>query len=208
MIFSAPSVRGLLSGAKTQTRRLVNLRSLGVDFIGAGGKDGDDWNDPTAWGYEAEDGEWWTLAADNPLSCAIPPPHGLPGDHLWIREVWAAPHDYDHLKPREIPRGTRIHYRATEEPSGLLWRSPLFLLEWAARAERWEITEVRVQRLQEIGEEDCVAEGFGSDEALSPDGWRSTPRGWFGGVWEKLNGKRASWSSDPWVWAISFRRVA
>jgi hypothetical protein len=88
---------------------------------------------------------------------------------------------------------------------------------WASRL-TLEITEVRVQRLQEISEDDAAAEGMvlkpidtypGVKAWHAPDGWsHKTARGAFDHGWDGINGKRAPWASNPWVWAITFRRGA
>jgi hypothetical protein len=83
-----------------------------------------------------------------------------------------------------------------------------------------EITDVRVQRLQDITDDDAKAEGireftmtaagretrlYGTDPLASEQG--RTPREGFQIAWDAINGKRARWAVNPWVWAISFRRV-
>jgi hypothetical protein len=83
---------------------------------------------------------------------------------------------------------------------------------WASRL-TLEIAEVRCQRLQEISEDDAIAEGMG-DKIIS-HGWNaeekavvlSSPIGRFCILWDEINAKRAPWSSNPWCWAITFQRV-
>lgn len=74
-----------------------------------------------------------------------------------------------------------------------------------------EIAEVRVQRLQEISEDDCEAEGLTDEDTRCEGECGATPcmllRPAFQRLWDSINGKRAPWSSNPWVWAISFRRL-
>lgn len=174
IIFSAPMVRAILAGQKTQTRReakgLIGFTAIGQPV---------------------------TVSRDG-FPCEYICPYGKPGDRLWVREAWAAPHAHDHLVPRWIPRDARIHYAATEDRGGLIWRSPIFMPRWASRI-TLEITGIRVERLQDISAVDCWAEGIGH----SPD---VDPRHEYTELWESLNGA-GSWAANPWVWALAFRRV-
>lgn len=80
------------------------------------------------------------------------------------------------------------------------WQSPLFMPKKAARI--WlEITDIGVERLQEISMEDCVKEGCGGS-----GGWEYSPDQQFQDLWESINGKE-SWESNPFVWCISFKRI-
>lgn len=81
------------------------------------------------------------------------------------------------------------------------WRASIHMPRWASRL-TLEVTEVRVQRLREISEEDVLAEGVTA--ADDPDVTREA----FRFLWDAINGKRAPWESNPWVWAISFRKWA
>lgn len=115
--------------------------------------------------------------------------------------------------------------------SDLRWLSPIFMPRWASRI-TLEITDVRVERIQDISEADAIAEGIepnwigpldkgpngaGSDGWLG-DSWRHytngvdgepayTPAESYRSLWDSINAKRAPWDSNPWVWCISFRRV-
>lgn len=130
---------------------------------------------------------------------------------------------------RPVPDRQRICYldeatplEANRELLGP-WRNPLFMPRWASRL-TLEITEVRVQRLQEISEEDARAEGvvdglvpadeygpvrigyvFGADDGRCT--LYATARDSYAVVWDRINGKRAQWSSNPFAWAVSFRRL-
>ncbi|MFZ5833600.1 MAG: hypothetical protein ACOY3P_26225, partial [Planctomycetota bacterium] len=89
ILFSDPMVRAILAGHKTQTRRVVTKP---LDFIGAGGKDGEEWNDPNYWGWEDGEnnpGSFFVLGRNPPHpDVAIGCPYGEPGDRLWVREAW------------------------------------------------------------------------------------------------------------------------
>lgn len=109
-------------------------------------------------------------------------PYGQLFDRLWVRESWQCNHaDQDRSK---------VNYRA-DGRDRLLWTPSIHMPRWASRI-TLEVTDVRVQRLQDISEEDAKAEGAEGREA-------------FASLWDAINGNRASWASNPWTWAIGFR---
>lgn len=150
-------------------------------------------------------------------------PLGRPGDRLWVPETWAVVHDDDTMpeaqaleEAREQMPWASIAYR--EQAIGgyaashlRRWLSSASMPRWASRI-TLEITEVRVQRLQEISEEDAQAEGVYNDHS-TPDGWGfeatcgNVYRRNFARSWDSINGKKAPWSSNPWPWCLSFRRI-
>jgi hypothetical protein len=232
IIFSGESVRGILAGTKTQTRRIVNMR-VPMGFIGGRGE-GDD---PSKWGYWGEDGwgRWYVLAQglDEHFqngSVSIRPPHGEPGDHLWIRETWAKvfdgdpPHDEDgpsHVEYRSDTGGARYPGEwpddCGDDPECGRWKSPMYMHRWASRIDL-EIVTVRPERLQSITEEDAVEEGmqFHDGHGVGHSGWRHdvnhgyvcpSAREAFAQAWQLINGKLATWYSNPWVWRIEFERL-
>jgi hypothetical protein len=184
ILFSAPMVRALLAGTKTQTRR-----ELAPDLFVSGG------------------GAVVRMVSVGPATTGIQEvrcPYG--GSRLWVRETWAAPHTYDHLPPRLIPQDARIHYAATEERGGLLWRPSIHMPRWASRI-TLEVTGVRVERLQDISIADAMAEGVVETNAnlrgLEPCmEWRYA----YEDLWRQINGPD-SWDANPWVWVIEFRRT-
>lgn len=189
IIFNAPMVRALLAGTKTQTRRIakpVKHPDLGNVYS------------PGALVLEHEPQHVIDRAC----------PYGQPGgDRLYVRETWAAPHAYDHLPPRLIPQDARIHYAATEDRGGLLWRPSIHMPRWANRI-TLEVTGVRVERLQDISAADARAEGCpdkpvdGAEQA-SID---LLAKLWYHDLWEQINGLD-SWAANPWVWVVEFKRV-
>ena len=195
ILFSAPMVRAMLDGSKTQTRRVVK-------FDDSRGR----WD---AHGYYAVTDYTivkvpWT---EQTIRQVIPCKFGDRGDHLWVRETWAAPHAFDHLPPRLIPSGTRFHYRASEDAGGLLWRPSIHMPRFASRISL-EITGVRVERLQDISEADCRAEGCSGGHGSIPGyGYAATPLEHYHWLWNSINGQGA-WESRPWIWAIEFRKAA
>ncbi len=178
ILMSAPMVRAILEGRKTQTRRVYKPREV------------DNVEDPHG------------------ALFAFPTPYGSPGDRLWVRETWSHDaHDLDTCRAAHEDASPGIgygpYYRSTEvAPDTLRWKPSIFMPRWASRI-TLEVTEVRVQRLQEISEDDAKAEGC---EPSGSAGF-ATARGLYAALWDSINGARAPWPSNPWVWAITFRRL-
>jgi hypothetical protein len=184
ILFSGPMVRAILDGSKTQTRRVA--------------KEFDE--------MPNLDGILQRFPHQN--GC----PHGAPGDRLWVRETWAVQHEYDAAAPSEIGASARWHYAATEDLGGLRKRPSIFLPRRGSRI-LLEITDVRVQRLQEISEGDARAEGAqkswtAADLIDRAAGWPrlASYRSGFQSLWESINGT-GSWDANPLVWAITFQRL-
>ncbi len=195
MLFSGPMVRAILDGRKTMTRRVVKQRDL------------DAMEGKMLADYEAHN--WCT--------------YGRIGDRLWVRETWRPAYDADlfccveyradaaKIKP---PMGALTedqgHRFADDCPddSGLHmhWRPSIFMPRWASRI-TLEVTAVRVERVQDITTEDATAEGVCEfNDCHAPMLHVSL----FGELWDSINGKRkgCAWADNPWVWVVSFRRVA
>lgn len=186
ILFSAPMVRAILTGNKTQTRRVVKLnRHYQIE----------ERDDGSLWPWMYDDDR----ASDSWLAC----PYGMPGDRLWVRETWRTERDFDHLPPRDLDptmTATPVQYEAGPHADVLdgKLRPSMFMPRWASRI-TLEVTAVRVQRLQDISEADAIAEGVYTDPACPAyDGYRA--------LWESINGPN-SWDANPWVWAITFKRT-
>ena len=217
ILFSAPMVRALLAGNKTQTRRVVKpqppLAARDAGCITSS-------TDPS------HVGAWWWLDSLDLLEAGVVGeefrcPHGQPGDRLWVRETFAT-------------CGSRVRYRADQaDPNDYPgvnfqpWRPSIHMPRSASRI-TLEITDVRVQRLHDITCEDILAEGVRvpaceqTGNALidisTPDGpgafltreqFKNPDallRAHWAALWCAING-RASWDANPWVWAITFQRV-
>lgn len=204
ILFSGALVRAILAGTKTQTRRIVDMRD--VDFIGPGGCNGPNRDDPSCWGYEADDGRWYTLDQATPRSThqdKIRCPYGAHGDSLWVRETWATvPWNAGaelHC-PEQDHDEQGVRYRATwdKHHSGP-WRPSIFMRRWASRI-TLRVEGVRAERLQDITEDDARAEGL----ALEPLIQVGKATGCFARLWDEINGKRAPWGSNPFVWVVGF----
>lgn len=210
ILFSAPMVRALLAGTKTQTRRIVP--STGTISWWGFPCDGDTTHPHPDRRCEApRDGAHHYHDANGfnwgDLDC----PYGKPGDRLWVRETFASFRDQKRAKPtdasivvftdgRSIERDGRIT-RAPEAfaPNAISWRPSIHLPRWASRI-LLEVTDVRVERLQSISREDALAEGVNPQSIVHP-------RDQYLDLWDSLNGDRAHSSTNPWVWVVSFRRV-
>ncbi len=217
ILFSGPMVRAILDGRKTQTRRVIKPQPVPMGVSSYGGtRQGWNWKRETlnrSWNDDDKDPYRKTCLATKALSGHCP--YGQPGDRLWVRETWGRIHPGALSKLDPDPKSTfwRIAYRADGEtvPSmeehGEKWKPSIFMPEFASRI-TLEIESVRVDRVQEITEEDAKAEGVefmrfhpDSDETLSS-------RDLFEILWDSINLERGfGWESNPWVWVITFRRI-
>lgn len=183
IIFTGESVRAILEGRKTQTRRVVKPQPV----------DGKIW-----WESEWEGGGSFV---SSPLdSVRTVWKSYRVGDLLYVKEAW----DGVQLQGG----GSLVSYKAngdTPVHDGNKWKSPLFMPRWAARL-FLRVTEVRVERLQHMIEQDAWAEGFSHtiDEQPGATTKRSAVS-YYAEAWDKINGKKHPWSSNPWVWVISFK---
>lgn len=203
--FKAPMIQAIRAGRKSMTRRVMRRQPE---------RHGDRmrWCPPGA-KYDAKLDMWvpsceWdasrpvmeTGAASIVEHC----PHGKPGDRLWVKEAWALvacasgcdkyPDGFDPIKPSVLQRNAPregVCYRATWTKSRPgRWRPSIHMPRWASRI-LLEITDVRVERLQDVSEADAMAEGFASVAD-------------FGEAWSRMYGLESMYS-DPWLWVVSFR---
>ncbi len=203
IIMGAESVRAILAGTKTQTRRVVKPQPrwwLGYTLNERG--DG-----------AIQCGPDYPDAEEDHVRC----PYGGPGDRLWIKEGFAVAYTDGNDRPLAEPP---IIYRLgvpDPAPDGYTaWRSPLFMPRRYSRL-TLEVVAVRVERLQDISADDCIAEGYPASPLPTlysyqdAMGQRYEVYGRhtaFFAAWDALNAKRGyPWASNPWVWAITFRRV-
>jgi len=235
IIMSGNHPKLILDGTKSMTRRVLRPQpDLGLDkcerysHIDVGNyhptlidKDGEMYPGDEIFGAYTDDGEWvWKC------------PYGQVGDRLIIKETWATENRYNHLKPSEVPQTAKIWYLADGQYNPQIMgkvRSARFMCRWMSRLTP-PITEVRVEKVQEITFEDCLAEGlfalppdmiaeFGKDwqppqangkepvDELADD-LESETKHIFSKLWDSLNAKRGySWEVNPWVWVISFKLI-
>lgn len=209
ILFSASMVRAILAGTKTQTRRVCKPATADSIRWAMGGDDErpaisffeGGWNGP-AWYVHSEE-----YPEEGSLSFACP--YGQPGDRLWVRETWAP---FDSFNENMAPPEARACYRADHsfaiEPTR--WKPSIFMPRWASRI-TLEVTDIRVERLQDISEADAWAEGVEStnlpDPYVDSFGLTTPGRAGYAQLWESINGPE-SWDANPWVWCISFKSVA
>ena len=185
ILFSAQMVRAILDGHKTQTRRVVKVGDTIEER-----DDGTRWPYFTTWTH-GDDGSPWA-------SC----PYGEPGDRLWVREsfVYRSKHDrYYYKADHEAP------FTAPYAHGG--WKPSIHMPRAASRL-TLDVTAIRVERLQAISGDDAKAEGAPTfaDDPLRGAG-NMAALSWFRSLWDDINGDRASWESNPWVWVVEFSRV-
>lgn len=213
ILFSAPMVQAILDGRKTQTRRVVkpqpHIDSMGNFCVG-------DLN------YGQDNGPCTRNFAK--WKC----PYGQVGDRLWVRENTQADHSHDMVTlSKYAADGVPVLYLHTSDPeydgSVAHWQYPrevrpsIHMPRWASRIDLL-IKAVRVERLNDISEEDARAEGIKTishgregnyyhhtRDGISPDNF-CFPDGAFKDLWTRINGPE-SWAANPWVWVVEFERV-
>lgn len=226
ILFSGEMIRAILDGRKTQTRRGIQLSTDPSSYDRAG---------LVNIGIPPDVEQRWTLFHKEPhgqqysLSRCR---YGKPGDRLWVREgfyqygkwikngrtktgkqAWT-------FKPTKHADGEDV--RLTDNPPEVVrpnkYRKPgwykrpsIFMPRWASRI-LLELTDVRVERLQEISAEDCIAEGI--EDVWSrkyptwPKGAIEGCRGEFRDLWNSINAKRGlGWDVNPWVWVVEFKKL-
>lgn len=198
IIYNSEMVRAILEGRKTQTRRVIKANIL----------------PKKAYIKELND----MILSILKKRC----PYGTIGDRLWVRETWQN-------MPDDI--GNNLIYRATEgdiagydldnTPIKFKWQSPLYMHRWASRI-TLEITNIRVERVQNINVVDAISEGIKLNQEIidfmenSPNeflGWgideyKDDIIGSFTNLWNSINEKRGyGWEKNPWVWVIEFKKI-
>lgn len=206
ILFNGPMVRAILEGRKTVTRRPVKATKAHADgFMML--DHGKGWRPYNAFGDFASDHE----GMEYPIAC----PYGKLGDRLWVRETCFI-NDYREASVPEQERADcEIHYRADGIPDFegeeelIRWRPSIHMPRWASRI-LLEVTDVRVERLQDITEEQALAEGIkkhsdGGYHVEDGKHFSDSPVESFACLWSSVGG---DWDANPWVWCVSFKRIA
>lgn len=191
ILFSAPMVRAILDGRKTQTRRIVNkkhlqfLSNITENFL---------------------DGKWDQR----------PFPYGKPGDRLWVREthwmdkrdILCAVMDLDGFAVDAHPAGRNKFVKDFHSlKNNKFWKKrPSIHMPRIASRILLEVKNVRVERLQDISEEDAIAEGVDGENEAAEIGcsWYEKPKRAYRRLWNSINGT-GSWDLNPWVWVVEFK---
>lgn len=213
ILFSGPMVKAILEGKKTQTRRVIATPANNLRI-----------REGTVETKLSAGGAW------RPWMAIDKSPYGAVGDVLWVREnlfidgyldvSYTA--DDEMVTADEVPDWT---YRGNE------WHGTvpsIHMPRWASRISL-EVTRVRVERLQDITEEDAIAEGVEPNWAGELSGWSAEEHGYidysvtddeeadgvcftardsYRTLWNSINAKRGyGWDANPWVWVIEFKKV-
>lgn len=224
MIFNAEMVRAILDGRKTQTRRIMKVQpesnQLGLLLITDSTRHSDigkyHWAESNATGNHVR---------SKLFSC----PFGAVGDQIWVRETFQGPlFDYELMdeyledsskfeKPEfcqyAADGGHRPEYQDADDNLRHGWRPSIHMPRWASRI-LLEITDVRVDRLNAISEEDARAEGIidggclncGEPEPCGCANPEPDATDAFAYLWQSIYGQE-NWNANPWVWVIEFKRV-
>ena len=208
LIFNSEMVRAILDGRKTQTRRPIKWKQTRFTEIG-----------------EREDGSKWPWSEDAEHACDFwhPCPFGAVGDRICVREAFRV-----HSRATDV---ATLVYKASERNSWTeqtrrvpvavcnkpatpeKWTPSLHMPRWASRI-LLEITDVRVERLNAISEEDARAEGIidggclncGEPEPCGCANPEPDATDAFAYLWQSIYGQE-NWNANPWVWVIEFKRV-
>lgn len=214
ILFSGPMVKAILEGRKTQTRRIVKVQPQLIDGL---------WHvlyGPWDAGHGIYETEEEMLAEYlNVISRKCP--YGKPGDRLWVRESgWERPYRTTKMLRDGADTWPAYLYSADGDDEWAKeqeWiRRPSIHMPRKASRITLEITNVRVERLQDISCKDINAEGVmpallaGHDIDIDGDLWPSGVKKFtteFSNLWDKINGKKHPWASNPWVWVVEFKKL-
>lgn len=227
IFFIAPMVRALLDGSKTQTRRILKPQPVQekserylwhsggsammcseeelrrcLPFYSKPGKPGDRLWVRETWrigAWSEDDGEIAVdyMADDHSRREWLQIPEADDFEKYWLQCC----DDCDKVGVKTDEEGM-YHWEPGQSPCRI--RPSIFMPRWASRI-TLEITGVRVERLQDISDKDCLAEGIADlNIPLRPN--LSMHRSCYADLWETINGP-GSWDANPWVWVIEFKRL-
>jgi len=217
ILFNDEMVRAILDGRKTQTRRVMRSQPPrdAVQITRA------DWPRYSSVLINSCSERLFPFVARSlkgNYALAYECPYGSVGDRLWVREAFFVQPELWECSHTAQP----LHYAADivhrDEVEDYIKKPSIHMPRWASRI-TLEITGIRVERLQDISEEDIDAEGL---EWESNQDWARAEHISIGGgnvgcsyekyafrcLWDRINAKRAPWESNPWVWVIEFKRAA
>lgn len=184
IIFNGEMVQAILAGNKTQTRRII--KNFVIDF------------DIHRYFYTGKFRGHYP--DDLPEFIEKFCPFGKVGDQLYVRETFRYFNKHDECSCYEIcqcPKSGFVIYKATDADCGSKWKPAIHMQKSASRI-TLEITDIRVERLQDISEQDCLAEGIGSPFT------RDCKKPQFQQLWNSIYN---NWNDNPYVFVISFKRI-
>ena len=219
IIFSTELVKAILDGRKTQTRRIVKdncLQSISFEKMSPV------MNSPPFY----KNGEWLyelQSAVDDTEYFKLKCPYGKVGDTLYVKEgyqIWTRYYGITEVIGRYLADNTAFRLTLTKKEDDLLEARKFprrntpgrFMYKSLTRI-FLEITNIRVERVQDINDKDVLAEGiegdiYGEEIGISPTSEPRSARIYFMELWDSLNAKRGyGWDSNPFVWCIEFKRL-
>lgn len=242
ILFSTSMVQAIIDGRKTQTRRIIKGFPLeAIHFSVGSDQDSEIMHSELPITddlfYEWVNGELRFSSSDYPeegyvsVSC----PFGQVGDRLWVRETWQIIGDpatlpcqsHNLIYKADYPNCVDKRYDTIPDISEVKFKPSIHMPRWASRIQL-EITNIRIERLSDISEQDAIAEGV--EPVIVPDnvpvgnGWakenrnmwkgyknnarayRDTAKDSFNSLWESINGD-GSWAVNPWVWIVEFKVI-
>lgn len=194
ILFRPALVRAILNGQKTQTRRVMR----GGTPAGHGRSDGH-------WQFPGTDKEGPLVLTFAELAAEFRCPYGVPGDRLWVRERWHHG-DYPGAYCYAADKVDDEELGCTKPDAK--WKPSIHMPRAACRLVL-EVTDVRAQRLQDTSAQDAVAEGTHLERTWEEANAGELAPSLFRKSWDRINSPRGfGWDANPWVWAITFRRVS
>lgn len=209
ILFSTPMVQALLEGRKSQTRRIMKIQPKHPELNFGWANMGERWHYPP-------------VAPMIDIKC----PYGQPGDALWVKETWLKCSDGYVYRTNHYGDTVLVAKNGNTFDKSVKWKPSTYMPREAARI-FLRVTDIRVERLQDITEEDVIAEGidvfnnpcaaFGSHGKYYDysqkhrthtvaDKLLNTAKESYKTLWESINGE-GSWDANPWVWVIKFKRI-
>lgn len=197
ILFNTEMVNAILEGRKTMTRRVIKSQPSDVGAVKIHRE-------------QMRENEFYFSSNTGKIGIFTPQfvkcPYGPIGSKLWVKETWAASRLFDLMPPRDIPQNADLFFKADGIGN---WnncarvRPSIFMPRWASRV-ALEITNIRVEQVQDITDSDAIQEGVDRTNTSIPG--YAVQR--FKALWDSINKKRGyGWDKNPWVWGVEFRRV-
>jgi hypothetical protein len=205
MLMSAVNIPRILDGSKTQTRRIIEPQPVlkpilieGPKGIVNGKEIGSRYREEMIWNGHHSDVDAVLRLMEKHYA-----PHKV-GSKIWLKETWRQAYPKSESSEGIVYRADAHKALGMAEYSdSFVWKPSIFMPRKFSRI-TLEVTNVRVERLQEISEDDAKAEGVIPCDL--PQFKKGTFKNAYIRLWESINGK-GSWAKNPWVWTYEFRRI-